>query len=183
VILGVWRIDVKGSELLFDAFGRIPEMVHGVIDGLTPQQLTYRLYSQANSIAWLVWHLTRIEDDHVAEVAGRAQVWTSAGWAKRWNLPFEDEDTGYGHTARQVAAVTGDAEMLRGYFDAVHEMASGFVRSLNDADLDRIVDEDWDPPVSLGVRLVSVTGHNFEQAAQAAFIRGILERKERSRRR
>jgi hypothetical protein len=168
---------VTSSGLLVDAFGRIPDRVHGVIDGLTPDQLTVRLDREANSIAWLVWHLSRIADDHVADVAGRPQVWTSAGWAQRWGLPFDPADTGYGHTAQQVAAITGEAEMLRGYFDAVHEMTIRFVRTVTDSDLDRIVDERWDPPVTLGIRLISVVGHNFEQAAQAAYVRGILERK------
>ena len=169
---------MTSSDLLVDAFGRTPDLVYGVIDGLTPDQLTFRLDREANSIAWLVWHLSRIADDHVSDVAGHPQVWTSVGWAKRWNLPFDFTDTGFGHTARQVAAVTGDPEMLRGYFDAVNEMTIRFVRTLTDSDLDRIVDERWDPPVTLGIRLVSVVGHNFEQAAQAAYVRGILERKE-----
>jgi hypothetical protein len=168
---------VTSSDTLVEAFGRIPDLVHSVIRGLTPEQLTFRLDREANSIAWLVWHLSRIEDDHVAEVAGGPQVWTAAGWAQRWELRLDAADTGYGHTAQQVAAVTGDIKMLRGYFDAVHKVTIRFVRTVTDSDLDRIVDERWDPPVTLGVRLVSVAGHNFEQVAQAAFIRGILERK------
>lgn len=170
---------MTSSELLIDAFDRIPDQVHHVVDGLTPAQLTFRLDREANSIAWLVWHLSRIADDHVAEVARQPQVWTSAGWAQRWRLPLDVADTGYGHTAEQVAAVTGEAEMLLGYFDAVHDMTIRFVRKVTDSVLDRIVDESWNPPVTLGVRLVSVAAHNFEQVAQAAFIRGILERSER----
>ena len=170
---------MTGADLLFDAFERIPEQVHGVLDGLTPEQLTFRVDSEANTIAWLIWHLSRIEDDHIADVAGRPQVWTSDGWARRWRLPFDDADTGYGHTSPQVASVTGDEELLRGYFDAVHEMTGHFVRTITDRDLDRVVDEQWDPPVTLGVRLVSVAGHNFEQLAQAAFIRGVLDRNQR----
>lgn len=168
---------MTGAELLNDALGRTPDMVHGVVDGLTAGELTFRVDTQANSIAWLVWHMSRIEDDHVSEVAGRPQVWTAAGWARRWKLPFEDAETGYGHTARKVAAVTGNGELLLGYFDAVHAMTVDFVRGLSAADLDRVVDENWDPPVTLGVRLVSVAGHNFEQMAQADFIRGVIERK------
>lgn len=169
---------MTSSDLLVDAFDRIPDLVHDVIDGLTPDQLIVRLDSGANSIAWLVWHLSRIADDHIAEIAGRPQVWTLAGWAQRWGLPLDFADTGYGHTAQQVAAVTGDAEMLHGYFDAVHEMTIRFVRTVTDSDLDRIVDERWDPPVTLGVRLVSVAGHNFEQVGQAAYVRGMIDRKE-----
>jgi len=169
---------VTSSDLLVEAFGRIPDLVHGVIDGLTPDQLTARLDGESNSIAWLVWHLSRIADDHVADAASSPQVWTSSGWGQRWGLPLDVSDTGYGHTPQQVGAVTGDAQMLRGYFDAVHAMTLKFARSLTDSDLDRIVDERWDPPVTLGVRLVSVVGHSFEQVGQAAYVRGILERKE-----
>ncbi len=171
------RIGMTGADLLVDAFERIPEQVHGVLDGLTPDQLTFRIDSEANTIAWLIWHLSRIEDDHIADVAGRPQVWTSDGWATRWRLPFDAADTGYGHTSEQVAAVNGNAELLLGYFDAVHQMTANFVRTITDRDLDRIVDEQWDPPVTLGVRLVSVAGHNFEQLAQADFVRGLLLRK------
>jgi hypothetical protein len=168
---------VTGADLLVDAFGRAPDMFHGAVDGLTPEELTYRVDPAANSIAWLVWHLTRIEDDHVADLAGTPQVWSSGGWARRWRLPFGETDTGYGHGTKEVAAVTGDREMLLGYFDAVHAMTVDYVRGLSAADLDSVVDEDWDPPVTLGVRLVSVAAHNFEQMAQADFIRGVLERK------
>jgi DinB superfamily len=168
---------VTSSDLLVDAFSRIADLVHEVIDGLTPDQLTARLDREANSIAWLVWHLSRIEDDHIADVAGWPQVWTTGGWARRLGLPFDPADTGFGHAAQQVAAIPGNAELLLGYFDAEHEMAIRFVRTLTDVDLDRIVDTNWDPPVTLGARLVSVAGHNFEQAAQAAFVRGVLERK------
>jgi DinB superfamily len=168
---------MTGAELLLDAFGRTPEMVHGAVRGLKAEELTYRVDPQANSIAWLVWHLTRIEDDHVADLAGTPQVWSSGGWAGRWRLPFDESDTGYGHGRKEVAAVTGDRAMLLGYFDAVHAMTVDFVRGLSAADLDRVVDENWDPPVTLGVRLVSVASHNFEQLAQADFIRGILERR------
>jgi uncharacterized damage-inducible protein DinB len=169
---------VTSAELLVDAFGRIREVVHDVVDGLTPEQLTFRVDSRANSIAWLVWHLTRIQDDHVADVAQAEQVWTSRGWAERFGLPFDPFDTGYGHRSDEVAAVQVESgALLVGYYDAVHEQTTRYVAGLTDADLDRIVDESWDPPVSLGVRLVSVIADDLQHAGQAAFVRGILERR------
>jgi Protein of unknown function (DUF664) len=61
-----------------------------------------------------------------------------------------------------VAAVQVDSgELLVGYYDA---------------DLARIVDRSWDPPVSLGVRLVSVIADDLQHAGQAAFVRGTLQR-------
>ena len=169
---------MTSAELLADAFGRIQETVHDAVRGLTPEQLTFRIDSDANSIAWLVWHLTRIQDDHVADVALTEQVWTSGGWVERFGLPFGRRAHGYGHSSAEVAAVRVDsAELLTGYYDAVHEQTIRFVEGLTDADLPRIVDEGWDPPVTLGVRLVSVISDDLQHGGQAAFIRGIIERR------
>jgi Protein of unknown function (DUF664) len=168
---------MTSAELLVDAFGRIRGVVHRVVDDLTPEQLAFRVDPEANSIAWLVWHLTRIQDDHVADVAQAEQVWTSQGWVERFGLQFDPRDTGYGHRADEVGAVQVDSgELLVGYYDAVHEQTIRYVERLGDADLARIVDRSWDPPVSLGVRLVSVLADDLQHAGQAAFVRGILQR-------
>ena len=168
---------MTSAELFADAFGRIRDAVHDVVGSLTPEELAGRLDSQANSIAWLVWHLTRIQDDHIAGVAGTDQVWTSSGWAQRFGLPLDVSDTGYGHDTQQVAAVTSDAVDLLGYHDAVHETTLLFLRRVTDPDLDRIVDDRWDPPVTLGVRLVSIVADDLQHVGQAAFVRGVLQGK------
>jgi uncharacterized damage-inducible protein DinB len=169
---------MTSAELLVDMFERIREDVHGAVRGLTPEQLALRIDDDANSIAWLVWHLTRIQDDHVAGAAHVEQVWTSGGWIERFGLPFEPWATGYAHTSADVAAVTVDSgDLLLDYHDAVHAQTIRFVETITDADLDRIVDESWDPPVTLGVRLVSVVNDNTEHAGQAAFVRGIALRR------
>jgi uncharacterized damage-inducible protein DinB len=165
------------AEVLTDAFGRVREEVHAAVDGLTGEQLGYRVDGTANSIAWLVWHLTRIQDDHVCGAAGTEQAWTSDGWAERFGLPFSDRATGYGDTSQDVAAVRAGAELLTAYYDAVHERTLRYVAGLTDADLPRVVDEGWDPPVTLGVRLVSVISDDLQHAGQAAFVRGILMRR------
>jgi hypothetical protein len=168
---------MTSAELLVDAFGRIRQVVHRVVDGLSPEQLAFRVDPEANSIAWLVWHLTRIQDDHLADAFEAEQVWTSHGWVERFGLPFDLRDTGYGHRAHDVAAVQmGSGELLVGYHDAVHQQTTSNVEGLSDADLARIVDRSWDPPVSLSVRLVSVIADDLQHAGQAAFIRGIRQR-------
>lgn len=169
---------MRGAELLVDAFGRIRETVHGVVDGLTPTQLTYRVDDDANSIAWLVWHLTRIQDDHVADAAGVPQVWTHDGWADRFDLPFDRGATGFGHSSTEVAAVRVESgELLIGYHDAVYDGTIEYVAGLPDAAFDKIVDESWDPPVTLGVRLISVIADCLQHAGQAAYVRGLVERR------
>jgi uncharacterized damage-inducible protein DinB len=143
---------MTSADLLVDAFGRIRELVHKVVADLTPEQLAFRVDSDANSIAWLVWHLTRIQDDHIAGVAETSSA--------------------------DVAAVQVESgNLLTRYHDAVHERTIRFVRGLTDAALPRVVDDNWDPPVTLGVRLVSIISDNFQHAGQAAFIRGVIERR------
>ena len=168
---------MTSADLLTDAFGRIREEVHQAVDNLSRADLAYRLDPAANSIAWLVWHLTRVQDDHVADAAQLEQVWTSKGWAEKFGLPFGRLATGYEHDSSEVAEVQADAELLAAYYDAVHEQTIRYVRTLTDADLPRVVDESWDPPVTLGVRLVSVISDDLQHVGQALFIRGILLRR------
>ncbi|MBP2329860.1 putative damage-inducible protein DinB [Kibdelosporangium banguiense] len=162
------------AGLLVDAFGRIQEEVHAAVAGLSADELAYRINGEANSIAWLIWHLARVQDDHVAGAAGFAQVWTAQGWAGRFDLPFGDSEIGYGQDSRKVAQVKASAELLTGYYDATHEQTIGYVKGLTSKDLTRIVDENWDPPVTLAVRLVSVVSDDLQHVGQAAFIRGLL---------
>ncbi len=166
---------MASTDVLVDAFERVHEVVHHVVDGLTAEQLATRVDGRSNSIAWLIWHLTRIQDDHIADAAGLEQVWTSKGWNARFALPFHDRETGYGMGDAQVAAVrVSSGELLTGYYDAVHQQTLDYVRRLRDSDLTRIVDERFDPPVQLGVRLVSVISDDLQHAGQAAFVRGLI---------
>jgi hypothetical protein len=166
------------NALLVDAFGRVKEAVHGAVEGLSPEQLRYRVDPEANTIAWLVWHLTRIQDDHVAALAGTEQVWHRDGWRERMGLPFGPDEHGYGHTSDEVAAVDVSADLLTGYHDAVHERTVAYLEGLEDRAYDEVVDRSWDPPVTRAVRLVSVVDDDLEHVGQAAFVRGVVERLE-----
>ena len=169
-------MSTPATDLLVDALGRVRETVHEAVGGLGPRQLTYRVDAHANTICWLVWHLTRIEDDHIAGVAGSDQVWLSQGWVDRFALPLEPHDHGYGHSSEQVAAVDVEADLLLGYHDATHDRAVEYLQGLRDDELPRIVDRRWTPPVTLAVRLVSVANDCAQHAGQAAFVRGIVNR-------
>jgi Protein of unknown function (DUF664) len=168
------------AELLIDGFGRIRETVADVLDGLSFEQLTYQVDPDANPVSWLVWHLTRVQDDHVAAAFGVPQVWSSQGWAKRLGLPERMMDHGYGQTSAQVASVAAACAAsgrLGDYHEAVYAQTVKLVADVSDADLDRVVDRRWTPPVTLAVRLVSVLDDDMQHAGQAAFVRGILLRK------
>jgi uncharacterized damage-inducible protein DinB len=165
---------MRTDEILTAAFDNIAGVVDAAVDGLTADQLAQSPAPGTNSIAWLVWHLTRVQDDHVADVAGHEQVYTADGWARRFDLPFPDEAHGYGMSAEDAAEVRADADLLRDYHHAVAERTKQYLATLSDGDLDRVVDTDWDPPVTLGVRLVSVVTDDLQHAGQAAYVRGLL---------
>lgn len=163
------------NELLEDAFTRIRDTVRRAARGLSEEELSARVDPEANSIAWLVWHLTRVQDDHVAEVAGTEQVWTGEGWFDRFGLPFDPDATGYAQSSAEVGQVAGvSAELLVGYHEAVYAATVAYLRSLGDDDLDRVVDTNWNPPVTLAVRLVSVISDDLQHAGQASYVRGLL---------
>jgi hypothetical protein len=168
-------MDRYGTDILLDAFGRVDDAVQRVLDGSDQDMLAFSPEPGTNSIAWLVWHLTRVQDTHVSRFALRDQLWTSEGWHERFGLPFAAADRGIGHTADDVALLGPvPGRLLLGYFDAVHKTT---VSVLGELDFSEIVDASYDPPVSVGVRLVSVISDNIQHAGQALFVRGIYERR------
>ncbi|MET8244439.1 DinB family protein [Streptomyces sp. NPDC005202] len=167
---------MHAKDVLIDGYGRIQEEVHAAVDGLSPDRLNARPAADANSISWLVWHLTRVQDNHVADAFDLDQVWLSQGWEKRFGLDLNRHDTGYGHSSAKAAKVRIDSgDLLTGYYDAVHEQTLQALRQLTAKDLERIVDERWDPPVTLGVRLVSVLSDDLQHVGQAAYVKGLLQ--------
>ncbi len=162
------------NDTLADAFGRIQEVVHETVDGLTERQLAFRPATEANSIAWLVWHLARVQDDHIAGLAGHEQIYIADAWTEAFGFPFAIGATGYGHTSDEVATVRAEAVLLLGYYDAVHSKTLGYLHTLTGKDYGRAVDKRWNPPVTLGVRLVSILSDDLQHAGQAAYVRGLL---------
>lgn len=167
---------MTSSDILIEAFNRIEGVVHSVLDGATDAELTYRPDENSNSVAWLIWHLTRVQDGHVADAAGVEPLYSSDGWVDRFDLPLPRDATGYGMTAEEVAKVRADTETLAGYFDAVHKRSIDYLSGLGDSDLDRVVDTRWNPPVTLMVRLVSVISDDLQHAGQASYVRGLAKR-------
>ena len=165
-------------DILVDAFGRIQQSVHAAVQGLSAEQLAWRADASANSVGWLAWHLTRVQDSYIAELVDGEQVWTKQNFVDRFGLSLPRLDTGYRHTAAQVAEVrVPGPDLLLDYHDATHDRTVEYLGTVKVADLDKIVDYNWNPPVSLSVRLVSVIADDLQHAGQAAFIRGLLLRR------
>ena len=167
---------MASSDVLVDAFERIRDAVYPAVNGLSVQQLAFRPDGESNSIAWLVWHLTRIQDDHVTGLHGGTQAWTAGGWSssslsarpRRHRLRPRARRCGQGHPPTPP--------LLLGYFEEVHEKTVAYLRAVSDADLEQVIDASWDPPVTIGVRLVSVIADDLQHVGQAAYVRGVVER-------
>jgi hypothetical protein len=168
---------VDVASLLLELYGRVGPLARNAVDGLGPDQLTARIAPDANPIGWLVWHVARVQDHHVAELLGAEQLWVTGEWAHRFGLDPDPSNIGYGHSPEEVAAVQPDgAETVVGYLDAVSTRTDDMLRSLSPEDLDRVVDRRWTPPVTLGVRLVSIADDGLQHVGQAAYVRGLLTR-------
>ncbi|KQW47683.1 hypothetical protein ASC77_14730 [Nocardioides sp. Root1257] len=162
------------ADLLIDFFERIRENGVAAVDGLTDEQLAHRVAPDANSIAWLIWHTARVQDAQIAHAAGTEEVWFTQGWVDRFGLDIDPSDHGYGHSSEQVGKVRAPADLLADYLQATHEATVAYLRTVTDADLDEIIDRHWDPPVTRGVRLVSIADDDAQHVGQAAYLRGLL---------
>ena len=168
---------MQTSEILIDAYTRIQEISHQSVEGLDTEGLTFRPEADANSIAWLVWHLTRSQDSQVAPLAGVDQAWATGDWAANLGMDPALSNTGYGYTTEQVAAVQPPSSgALLDYLDFVSERSREYLQTVDAVELGRVIDTSYDPPVTAGVRLVSIISDNIQHAGQARFVRGIYER-------
>ena len=165
-------------DLLLELYGRVPPLADAAVDGLDPEQLTWVPAPGANPVGWLIWHLTRVQDHHVAELLETDQLWVNGPWAKRCGLEPDPSNTGYGHGPDEVRSVNPEnAGVLLDYLAAVDARTNVMLEGLSADDLDRVVDTRWDPPVTMGVRLVSIVDDCLQHAGQAAYVRGLLLRR------
>jgi uncharacterized damage-inducible protein DinB len=162
------------NQLLIDGFERVKSVAHQVVKGLGEEALASRPDGQGNSIAWLVWHLARAQDSQIAELTGEKEVWASHGWHDKFDLPLDPASNGYGHSSEEVDMVRASADLLTGYYDAVHAKTIAYLKGIKEEDFDQIVDDNWDPPVTLGIRLISIISDDLQHAGQAAYVRGLL---------
>ena len=163
------------AELYLELYGRIPPLAKSAVDDLDVDVLCTRPEAGANTIAWLIWHLARVQDHHISELMSAEQVWQQHGWAERFGLRPDPSNTGYGHAIDDVLAVHPEsADALLDYLGAVDDRTRTYLAGVTASDLDPIVDEAWDPPVTLGVRLVSVADDCLQHVGQANYVRGLL---------
>ena len=169
--------DAVGVALLRDGFGRIREGVAAVVQGLSLEELSWRVDPDANPLGWLVWHLSRQQDAQVAHLGKLKSPWTTE-WSGRLDLPYPRDAHGYGMSSKEVGQFkVSDGQLLVGYHEATCELTMRWLDSVSEDDWDRVIDRNWDPPVTVAMRAISILEDSAKHLGQAEYVRGILLRR------
>jgi len=168
---------MEWRELILDGYERVLEILELSLNGLTRDDLNQQPNPDCNSMGWLAWHLTRVQDDHMADLIGEEQLWIKDGWHARFDRPADGKDMGWGHTPEQVAAFRSpDAEILLEYHRAVLERTRRYITAVSEAELARELNEPWFQPLpTVGVRIVSVLSDDLQHVGQVSYVRGLLQ--------
>ena len=168
---------MDGAEVVNDALGRVNRILHRAMDGVAVRTLNMQPTPESNSMAWLAWHLCRVQDHHISDLLGVPQLWVSEGWHAKFGMAKDETETGTGHTLEQVVALKVDSAALPlGYADAVYERAKQYLATVQPGDLEEEIDEPrYNPLPTVGVRLVSVIADNTQHAGQVMYARGLIE--------
>lgn len=159
---------LAGALSLLDEVDRHP-------DGA--QLLNRRPAPTANPVGWLLWHIGRVQDAQVAPLADRPEAWVAGGYADSFALPLPVEATGFGQDAAEVDAVVVRPAELRAYLTTCHDDLVDHLRRVGadaQTQLNRVIDTDWDPPVTQGVRLISIVDDVTQHLGQADYAWGIV---------
>lgn len=168
---------MQATEIARDALRRVHDLIPAVLDGLDGDDLLWRPEPEANSMGWLIWHLTRMEDEQLSALGDLQPVWDTAGWYQRFGLPYIKGAHGFNMGPVEVGLFnTRDTALLNGYAADVWQQTQQLLDSLTAEDLDRVIDRRYTPPVTVGVRLVSVVVETAQHVGQAGYLRGLRER-------
>jgi hypothetical protein len=168
---------MEANDIIIDALERIRSILHRTLTGLTLDEIQRQPTPDSNSIAWLTWHLTRVQDNGISGLFGQEQAWISQGWHAQFGMAPDPDNEGQGHTPQQVAAFRAPSiQTLLDYHDSVSTRSKTFVEGLAPADFNRELDEpQYQPRPTVGVRLVSILSDNLQHAGQVAYLRGVWQ--------
>ncbi|MGE3536690.1 MAG: DinB family protein [Candidatus Tectimicrobiota bacterium] len=165
-------------EGLLTALERNWEMVDATLAPLDEAIMARRPTEQCNSIAWILWHMTRVVDTFIhTRLRAQAQLWIKDGWAGQFGMPADPDERGVGWTAAQVVNWSAPARSVQlGYYEALKQATRTYLRSLSDADLEvRRVIPPVPEPRSVAAALGQMTWDNVAHGGQIAYLRGLFQ--------
>ena len=165
---------MKATEVLTDIATRPIDAAEALRPKLDSTTLNAHPQGHDNSVAWLLWHSAREIDAQTAHLADAEQIWHTNGFDKRLDLGPAADSIGYGHTAEEARSIeSDDADLLLAYLKESTDALVAYIRTLSDTDLDDVIDESWDPPVTRGVRIASIIDDAAQHIGQAAYVLGM----------
>ncbi|HLZ71868.1 MAG TPA: DinB family protein [Dehalococcoidia bacterium] len=127
------------TDYMLQSMNFLHEAFRVATDGLSDEQLHHSAEGESHSIAWVLWHVARIEDLFVQRVfQEKPEEWASGGWAAKTGLP--EKGFGTNQPAAEAKALhVGDMAALRQYALAVAKRTDEFLTNADDRVLDREV--------------------------------------------
>lgn len=168
---------MEAKDLVLDALGRVHRVLQRTLNGLTLDELHRQPHPESNTIAWLAWHLTRVQDVAISGLAELEQAWISQAWHAKFDMAADPDQDGFGHTPEQVTGFrVASARVLLEYHESVLERSKTYVSGLSPEAFDRELNQpQFQPLPTVGMRLVSVISDNLQHAGQAAYLRGLFQ--------
>jgi len=168
--------NMESAGLVLDALGRVRDMVREAVKDLSAEEM---LAPPKPHIAWLVWHIARVQDANFSGLLARPQLWIADRWHERFKMAPDPRDYGSGHrhTCEQVDAfAVTDKQLLMAYHDAVFDQTKRYLSTVTNADLNRVLDEpQYNPLPTLSIRFASVINCNTRHAGQIEYLRGLVK--------
>ncbi len=167
-------VGMTTTEILAE-FAQRPIEATKNLPALSAEPLNAHPADHPNSVAWLLWHSGREADVQLAHLSGDAQQWES--FRGRFDLGEIGNSIGYGHSAEQAKQIiVKDQALLAEYLEATLGALIVYISGLSEASLGEVIDQNWDPPVTRAVRLVSIIDDASQHVGQAAYAAGALAR-------
>ena len=165
---------MEANELLTNLLKGNRSMVRKALDGLSDKEVATRPNSECNSMAWLLWHLSRAEDGLVSSLDGSAELWND-GWAEKCGISAETKGMGFGHKAEDLESFgVGSVDALKEYFGQTEKKVADYLASLSSEDLDKQVPSMMgDGTVPLGNIVQVIVNEAMVHGGQIAYLRGL----------
>lgn len=165
---------MESGEFITGLFERIVQVLETALEGLNEEEINRQPDPACNSIGWLVWHLTRVQDMFISRLTDKEQVWITGKWYEKFGREANPRDAGYGHTPEDLAGFKApDVKTLMDYHQATLEKTRQYTGKLTGEELSREIDDPRTPVVA--ARLTAFISDNLQHAGQAAYLRGWIK--------
>ena len=140
------------------------------LDGLTQEEFAWSPTAECNNIAFILWHIARVEDFFVNRVIQREkELHEAEGWQEKLGTPVK----AYGLTVEELQAwPVPKMEDLKVYANAVREKTLAFLGSIPPEKLDEVPRPDRSPD-SIGVTLGHMCTEVALHVGQICYLRGV----------